>query len=784
MSSSPAPEEGRLNPETHARIFAEKLFPDSGILKASSQVQPKAIILAGQPGAGKGGLVNKAEAEFAFNVVTVDPDDLRMFHPEVKRFQTSYPLNWSGYTHPDASQWANELREAAIEQKKNLIIDTTLGNGDRAVAMIKDLEANGYEVQVRAMATHRLESEVGVDRRFTSSVDKVGYGRYVPSKVREDVYDSLPRSLDTVHSQTNVPIAIFNRKGDKLYDSQSDPRQPGLALSEARDQSLNRFNKVRELRDDYRAQLAWHQDLPHALERSTKVPVEAHVPFLRERESLRVVSHLASDAAHAEQAYHAVTRRIAGQGLGALGVVATVVELDQTRQRSVELLDQGNVTGAQSGVLHFGSRTLGMATGAAVAGSAGALVGVESGPGAFATGTVGGIAGAVAGDAIADAIDNYRIYHQTDPQGLPWRSDPDHPEQGWVSEIPPLPNGPPPVADAALQDRLDYQSSSTSAELRMAVPGKLADPYKQPAGPGDQTYLQSQAWTRNSDTHAWSRDVTTAMVDRTMLHKTEFASTTRAAELDRAAEETIGRNRANSPQGVADTYRMMYAHRGWEKFGPMPEAVTSTLKEAHRTVLASDGHTYTQGADRQWSTPGMLYGRNEARGNILDEVNATQRLDKALRSVEPAAPSLPVRLDGPSHPDHAFYMNTREKVHDLDRQLGREPDYHSDQLASALTVQARAGGFQGIDEVALATDNSKFFAVHRSPGRTDNLFNQYTELPTAAASQSMEESAAQWPSAMQQFQRVQEAHQAQSQAFEQARQQAQQQEGHGFSMIR
>lgn len=70
-------DEGRLDPTTHARVFADEVVPDSGLLEATSQARPKAIILAGQPGAGKGGMADTAQAELLDDAVTVDPDDLR-----------------------------------------------------------------------------------------------------------------------------------------------------------------------------------------------------------------------------------------------------------------------------------------------------------------------------------------------------------------------------------------------------------------------------------------------------------------------------------------------------------------------------------------------------------------------------------------------------------------------------------------------------------------------------------------------------------------------------------
>ena len=780
MSTPMTTGDGQLDAATHARVFSEKVIPKSGLLEASTQSRPVAIILAGQPGAGKGGLAAAAQEQLSYDVVKIDPDELRRYHPEVQRLRTEHPLTWSGHTHPDASQWAGELREAVIEQKKNLIIDTTLANGDHAVTLINHLQASGYDVEVRAMATHQLESELGVDQRFTRSVDDAGYGRYVPAEVREHVYHSLPSSLDTVRAQTNVPIEIYNRDGDKLYDSYSDARQPSAALQEARDQSLTSFSKVREVRDNYREQLAWHEDLPKTLAQHPKVPAAAHGPLLQELESSHVVPNLARGAVQIEQNYNAMARGLAVKGLGVAGVATTVYDAAHTGREAADLLHRGNVTGAQSGVLHFGSRTLGMAAGATIVGGAGALAGVESGPGALVTGAVGGVAGAIAGDKLADAIDNYRIYHQKDPQGLPWRYDPDHPQQGWVSDLPALPGGfKPPVADSALQERLDYQASGKATELRMAQPGELPDPYKQPAGPGDPSRVQAEPWTRDPQTHAWTREVVTDVVDRTVLRSTETASPTRAAELNKAAEQTIAQNRQHSPQGVAQAYQATYEQRGWAKLGPMPEAVTSTLRDADRTVRASDGHTYAQGKDGQWSTPGMLYGRNAAEGNVREELDATRSHDNQAHA-QRAVATKPQRLDDPGHPDHAFYGQVREKVQQLDRELGRTPDQHTDQIASALTVQARADGLHRIDQVALGVSGKDLWAVQTSPGRTDHLFDQRTSVPTASANVPMEQSAAQWPQAMQQFQQGQRQVQEQAQAQAQVQQQATQ----GPAMIR
>ena len=117
--------ENRLPPEEHARIFREVILPEIELEAYSSQANPKAVILAGQPGAGKGSLKKTTEIEFRGDIVPIDTDEMREFHPDVERFRRDNPYAWAQDTHPDARLWSHELRNAAIECRKHILIDTT-----------------------------------------------------------------------------------------------------------------------------------------------------------------------------------------------------------------------------------------------------------------------------------------------------------------------------------------------------------------------------------------------------------------------------------------------------------------------------------------------------------------------------------------------------------------------------------------------------------------------------------------------------------------------------------
>ena len=206
--------EDRLDPGTHARVFEERVVPKSKLLEKMSHDHPEAVILGGQPGAGKGGLARTARNELLGDVINIDPDELRDYHPRVREFRSAHPYTWSSHTQADAGQWADELREAAVAGRKHFIFDTTLSNGSWSAELIRDLQAQGYDVEVRVVASPKLESELGVDKRFLDQLNIDGYGRHVPEGARDAIYDKVPASLDTIHAETT---AASSTKGTPMH---------------------------------------------------------------------------------------------------------------------------------------------------------------------------------------------------------------------------------------------------------------------------------------------------------------------------------------------------------------------------------------------------------------------------------------------------------------------------------------------------------------------------------------------------------------------------------------
>gem|GEM_PF-4516797 len=318
------------------------------------------------------------------------------------------------------------------------------------------------------------------------------------------------------------------------------------------------------------------------------------------------------------------------RGASALGAAAMVYDATATATHASELQHQGNAAGAQSDIVHFGSRNLGALGGAALGAEIFGMAGLETGPVDVVIGGAGAVVGAVAGDKLADAWDARKIYHQTDLHGTSWQYDPKQPQHGWTRHLADTVTGRATgrthieTAPPAIAERLTFQANSAAVELALAHPVAPRDPYTQPAAAHDTVSLAEASWIRDAQTRQWSRHVVDQVMEHGMVSThTDIATPQRAAELDAAAQRIIAENLANAPHGIAQRYQAVYTQRDWQRHGPMPDAVTLALKTPANTLAASDGATYTRSHDGQWNAPGGLWGTHTAEGNVRNELDAT-----------------------------------------------------------------------------------------------------------------------------------------------------------------
>lgn len=646
-----APKDGKLPEDVHELVLREKIVPASGLSEHTSQTRPRAIILAGQPGAGKTRLKDVSREDLLKNAIVVDPDDLRDFYPDLELVRNQRPYTWASHTHTDAGQWARELRAIAIEGRRNLILDTTLANADSAVTLIKSLQKEEYDVEIRGVVAHRLESELGVDARFSTSLDSSGYGRFVPEDVRREAYEALPRNLDKIQAETGISIRLYGREGGLLYESSHDPRAPGAALEAEREARLSNPRATQVLRDDWRAQGRWHSELEESLTHHRRVASATATTLLQERAALNVVEEAKHNIGEAQGIDHAVRVRpnmVRGAVIG--GTAATVVEAITEGTKVADLYARDNRTGAEAALLDFGARSVGGWTGAALGAKAGTLAGIESGPGAIVTGIIGAGLGTWGGSEIVEWIEKYQINNQTDSFGRVWTFKPAHPEEGWthnqreiIGSVGTIADRPlygaetNLTADAALTQQLNYQASSRAIGLRLSEPDRPINPFSITGDVTDTPSLLPRSWERNPENGEWRREVVHQVLEHGVKSTTvEVADASKAAYLDHQAEITMAHNAARSSAAFAKQYQQAYVAQGWSRYGKIAEEVVWASNHPDN-VLASDGRTYQRQADGEWLHDGWIYD-SLAEGNVRDELNGTYPLIRAIQQMEAPIP--------------------------------------------------------------------------------------------------------------------------------------------------
>lgn len=638
----------RLSKEEHARIFQEEVLPNSRIEKFASHDNPKAVILAGQPGAGKGSLVRAVQSEFNRDIFVVDPDEQRKFHSEAERWQKESPYGWSQKTNADAGGFAGELRSEGVGRRINLLIDTTLGSSDGAIKTIRGLQEAGYEVEIRAVGAHELESRVGIDRRFTTSIDMEGVGRDVPLAFHDKVYADLPDNLDKVSAATGVRVRIYDRDdpANAVFDSQRDPGSPSVALREIRDARLQSLETTQRMRIEAQEQADWHRDPqdrlvqsgkmePDTLEALRRERMEANKPAIsaRDSEAWSTLDELVRDGAPPARApipgfeLPPLDRAGATAGLAGLGAAAAAYDAKETGDRINTALAQDNPSAVRSEATHFTARGVGGASAVFTPMAAG----VSGGP-AVALAVADAYLLTEAFDRGAKWLDKERIVHQTDRDGVKW----EFTGRQWIREdlkADLRDDGVDQVRGqnfAALPDKARELSYLASVEAVGQAIGKAdpRNPFELPANASDAPSNQPSPWRLDAQSGDWKRtryeeiDPTDPRLPDRQVPET--ATPERAAELNRQASQIIDENIARGPAVLAAQYEIGHKRNGFDQFGEVPMSVQTALNP--NTLEASNGKQHVRDAQGQWSHEGAPASPNHA----LELETTRERLLPAL----------------------------------------------------------------------------------------------------------------------------------------------------------
>ena len=202
------------------RIY--KKFKKRALESTSTQEHPRAILLGGQPGSGKSYLREIVIKEFASKggAVVIDPDILREKDSLYIELSRTDPIHAGDRSHEQASTLAKRLTAAMVSERRNLIIDGTMGDPESVRKKIHLLRQHGYAIDVHVMAVNPELSKAQAHLRFERQIAGSGRGRFVPETVHDTAYDGLPASVKMLEQECLVDsMHIHDSSKRRIYEN-------------------------------------------------------------------------------------------------------------------------------------------------------------------------------------------------------------------------------------------------------------------------------------------------------------------------------------------------------------------------------------------------------------------------------------------------------------------------------------------------------------------------------------------------------------------------------------
>lgn len=189
---------------------------------ATPQEKPVAVMLGGQPGAGKSFGTKQVENRLNGNVLIINGDDYRPFKKGYREIYEKYGKDASKHTGDFSGAMVQKVRDEAIKNRFNIIIEGTFRTSEIPLREIGNFKKNGYEVDAIVCTCPKDVSWNSTVARGDRDLELGNIPRYTPQEHHDLVVQNLPKNADTIFQSGEVrSFEVYSRTG-KLFDSQKD----------------------------------------------------------------------------------------------------------------------------------------------------------------------------------------------------------------------------------------------------------------------------------------------------------------------------------------------------------------------------------------------------------------------------------------------------------------------------------------------------------------------------------------------------------------------------------
>ncbi|MDR1709137.1 MAG: zeta toxin family protein [Candidatus Accumulibacter sp.] len=278
------PDEYRLGEAEHQAIFEQRILPRLfGDAKPTGA--PTIVILGGQPGAGKSGLIDAALDELAprGGATAIVGDDLRAYHPRYRALLENDDKTAAFHTDRDSGRWVEKALDEARRRRVNVVVEGTMRNGEVVARTAASFRAAGYTVEARVLAVHSRWSELGILLRYEKQKAVRGHGRMTTAEAHRAAYEGMLSTLERIESEKLADILRLHRRGgETIY---SNTLVDGQWAREPQARSVTETERARPM--SLKERREYVQAVDELAERINKPERRASAGEIRKADALR-----------------------------------------------------------------------------------------------------------------------------------------------------------------------------------------------------------------------------------------------------------------------------------------------------------------------------------------------------------------------------------------------------------------------------------------------------------------------------------------------------------------
>jgi zeta toxin len=186
---------------------------------------PKGYVLGGQPGAGKSNLITLIQKRNNYNILVINGDEFRQYHPKFNEIQAEYGKDAPKHTAEFAGRMTGRVIEKALEQKLNIVVEGTFRTAETPLKTLSDMKENNYSTSVYIMTTSAQKSWNGTLERYDKMLAAGQAPRYTDKAHHDKVVAELPKNADIVFKSGKADdFKVYSREG-LIFDKQKTPNE-------------------------------------------------------------------------------------------------------------------------------------------------------------------------------------------------------------------------------------------------------------------------------------------------------------------------------------------------------------------------------------------------------------------------------------------------------------------------------------------------------------------------------------------------------------------------------